>query len=94
MGNFTLVTHKSYCSQKMGTKVDRFARTDSYLQNRRRFEISEMYAFVCSKQPDMVATNDVTVALVAPLRWLVGCPHRFTFNFLKALRRAPQVLTS
>ena len=26
---------------------------DSYLQNRRRFEISEMHAFVCSKQPDI-----------------------------------------
>jgi len=27
----------------------------SYLQNRRRFGISGMHTFVCSKQPDMVA---------------------------------------
>ena len=50
---------------------------DSYLQNHRCFEISEMCAFVCSKQPDMASTSQIliqggAVALITSHSHFVG----------------------
>jgi len=74
----------------------------SICKNRRRFEISEMCTFACSKEPDMAAayqpSNDVTGCLrcSTSLANIIGCPRRFTFNFFEGAAARPNryLLTS